>query len=58
MKKITVLTHWLALGAAAVGGFLVTPAGQAILHQYPVVSSVVGTVSVIAALYKNPTTKQ
>ena len=48
------LTHIFALLGAAVWGFLATPAGQAVLHQYPILSALSGAVSTIVMVYRNP----
>jgi hypothetical protein len=48
------ITHLYALIAAAVGSFLVSPAGQAVLMQYPHLASVISAISIILALYHNP----
>jgi len=48
------LTHIFALLGAAVWGFLATPAGQAVLHQYPILSALSGAVSTVVMVYRNP----
>lgn len=52
--KIKPLTHVIAVGIAAIAGFLVTPAGQALIRQYPVLVPVATGIGVIAALYRTP----
>lgn len=54
MKGISKLTHVLALGAAAVYGFILSPAGQAVLKQYPHLEPVVTGIVMIAGLYFSP----
>jgi hypothetical protein len=49
------VTHYIALGVAALAGFAVTPAGQALVTQYPKLSMLFAAVGAIAALYHNPT---
>lgn len=51
MSKFRTISHIYAVIAAAIGGFLVTPAGQAVLAQYPRAASVIASVSTIAAIY-------
>lgn len=52
--KIKPLTHVIAVGIAAIAGFLATPAGQALIRQYPVLVPVATGIGVIAALYRTP----
>jgi hypothetical protein len=47
------ITHWYALAAAAVGTFLLTPAGKALLMQYPWLASVLA-IATVAGIYHNP----
>jgi hypothetical protein len=47
------ITHFLALAAAAVGLFFLTPAGKALLMQYPVLASLMALLTVLG-LYHNP----
>lgn len=51
MKKIT---HVFAVVLAGAVAFAASPAGQALVHQYPVVSAVVGILSALAAVYHDP----
>ena len=51
---MTKVTHVLALVGAAVWAFIATPAGQAVLHQYPVIAGLVGAVSTVLVVYHNP----
>lgn len=48
------ITHVLAVVLSAVAGFVVTPAGQAVIKQYPVLSGVTGVVLMLAAVYHIP----
>lgn len=50
------ITHIYAAIAAAVGAFLVTPAGQSVLMQYPKLASIIGAIAVIAGVYHSPKT--
>ena len=51
MKKITyILGAVLSAGAA----FAVTPAGQALIHQYPILSGVVSIIGILGALFHTP----
>jgi hypothetical protein len=51
MKNIT---HVFAFIGASVWAFLATPAGQAVLHQYPILSALAGAVSTVFVVYHNP----
>jgi hypothetical protein len=48
------ITHVFAVALAAVAGFVVTPAGQAVIHQYPVLSGLAGVILTLAAVYHVP----
>lgn len=48
------LTHYLALGLAAVASFVVTPAGQAVIKQYPWSSGLAGVILTLVAVYHIP----
>lgn len=52
------LTHILAVVIAAAGAFALSPAGKALVAQYPVLSSVSAIVVMIAALYHQPIANQ
>jgi len=54
MTKFSKLTHVLAITGAAIAGFAMTPAGQAIIHQYPKLSPVLAAVLTIAGIYRDP----
>ena len=45
------LTHYLAVGMIAAYGFAMSPAGQALVKQYPKLSGVVGMLGGVMALY-------
>lgn len=47
------ITHIYAIVAAAVGAFLLTPAGAAVLQQYPKLASLLAVATVLG-LYHNP----
>ena len=51
MKKIT---HIFAVIASGVMIFVATPAGQAVIHQYPVISAVLGAIGALTAVYHSP----
>ena len=50
-KKIT---HVFAVVFAGAVGFAATPAGQALIHQYPVVSGMAGVLTALFAVYHDP----
>ena len=54
MSKIKVVTHVLAGAAVAIAGFFVTPAGQAIIKQYPVLSPIAAGLALVLSLYHDP----
>ncbi len=54
MSKFKKITHVLAVVAAAAAGFIATPAGKALLGQYPVLSAAGAAILAVAALYHNP----
>jgi hypothetical protein len=54
MGKISKLTHILAIAGAAITAFVLTPAGQAIIHQYPKLAPIAGAVATLFAVYHNP----
>lgn len=51
---MTKITHAFAAVAAAVYAFFLTPAGTAVLHQYPKLAAGLAGLTTIAALYHNP----
>jgi hypothetical protein len=52
--KFTTFTHYLAVAVAALAGFALTPAGQALVAQYPKLSVLFGAAGALAALYHSP----
>ncbi|HUJ33273.1 MAG TPA: hypothetical protein VLY23_18470 [Candidatus Acidoferrum sp.] len=54
MGKFKKLTHVLAVAAVAVVGFVVSPAGQAVVKQYPWASAISGAILAVAAIYHVP----
>lgn len=58
MKKFANFTHYLALGAAGVVAFAATPAGEALVKQYPHLTAAVALAGLVAALYHNPAKPQ
>lgn len=51
---VSKVTHILAGILAAVAAFALTPAGQALIAQYPHLAVVGGLLSTLSALYKSP----
>jgi hypothetical protein len=51
VKKIT---HVFAVALAGAVAFAASPAGQALEHQYPVLTGVGAVVVALAALYRKP----
>jgi hypothetical protein len=54
MSKIKKVTHVFAVVLTGAAGFLATPAGRAVVGQYPVLSAAAAGVLALAALYHNP----
>jgi hypothetical protein len=54
MSKFKNITHWAAGAFVAVVGFAVSPAGQAIVAQYPKLSAVATLLGLLGALYHSP----
>jgi hypothetical protein len=58
VSKIRNITHALAIGAGITISwalsFVQTPAGQALLHQYPILSKIVGIAVVAGLTYHSP----
>lgn len=48
------ITHWFAVAIAAIAAFALTPAGHALVAQYPKLTVVFGAAGALAALYHNP----
>lgn len=53
-EPFKVATHWLAVGIAAAAAFAISPAGQALVAQYPKLSGLVAVIAAIGALYRTP----
>lgn len=51
-KKVT---HLAAVAIIAIAGFLETPAGKALVSQYPHLAPIASGIGVLVALYSNPT---
>jgi hypothetical protein len=49
-----IITHVYAVIVAAASAFLATPAGIALLHQYPKLVPIIAGLAGLAALYHNP----
>lgn len=54
MGKFKKVTHAFAAALAAAAAFVVTPAGKALLEQYPVLSAAAAGILALAALYHDP----
>lgn len=54
LTKLTYVEHLIAVAGAAVVAFSVSPAGQALVHQYPVLAPVVGALGFLTAFYHSP----
>ncbi|HEX5424370.1 MAG TPA: hypothetical protein VFW94_12540 [Candidatus Acidoferrales bacterium] len=54
MSKFKKVTHVFAVALAAAATFVVTPAGKAIIGQYPILSAAAAGILALAALYHNP----
>jgi len=52
--SVSKLTHVLAGILATIAAFALTPAGQALIAQYPHLAVVSGLVATLASLYKAP----
>lgn len=55
MSKFKRVTHVLAAIGLGIVGFIVSPAGQALIRQYPIISGVATGVAALAAVYHVPT---
>lgn len=53
MNKFKAITHIFAVIGTAIAGFILTPAGQALIHQYPLLAAVIAALGV-AGIYHNP----
>jgi hypothetical protein len=56
LSKIKGLTHVFAVVGLAIVGFVVSPAGQAVVKQYPVTSGIAGAIVALGAIYHQPQT--
>lgn len=54
MSKFKNITHVFAVVLAAATTFIASPAGQSLVHQYPVLSPVVMGIVAIAGVYHTP----
>jgi hypothetical protein len=52
--SVSKVTHVIAAVLASVAAFALTPAGQALIAQYPHLAVVSGLVATLASLYKAP----
>lgn len=57
MKKFKKITHIFAVVLGAAATFIATPAGKALVDQYPLVSAVSAGILALAALYHNPVSR-
>ncbi len=48
------VTHYLVVLYTAISGFAASPAGIALIHQYPYLAGVFSTLGFMAALYHIP----
>jgi len=53
--NIKTITHFIAAGLAMAVAFAVSPAGQALVHQFPKLAGAVGVLLALGSLYHNPT---
>jgi len=58
MSKLKWIEHVLAVAGAGVVAFVLSPAGQAIAHQYPVLAPIVGAIGFFSAFYHSPKSSQ
>lgn len=54
MGKFKSVTHVFAVLVAALAAFAVSPAGQALVKQYPYLSGLAGVVIALSAVYHSP----
>jgi hypothetical protein len=54
MTRFKLITHWIAATLVTVAAFAVSPAGQALIAQYPKLSAAAGLLASLAALYHSP----
>ena len=54
LSKFKGVTHFAAAAFTAIVGFAASPAGQAIVKQYPKLSAAATLLGLLGALYHNP----
>lgn len=54
MSKFKKVTHVFAAALAAAAAFVITPAGKALIGQYPIFSAAAAGILALAAVYHNP----
>jgi hypothetical protein len=54
MSKIKKITHVFAAALATAAAFVITPAGKAMIGQYPILSAAAAGILALAAVYHNP----
>lgn len=52
--KYKKLTHVFAVAVVFIAGFFMSPAGEAIAKQYPILVPIVAGITTIAAVYRQP----
>lgn len=54
MSKFKKVTHVFAAALATAAAFVITPAGKALIGQYPLLSAAAAGILALAAVYHNP----
>lgn len=54
MSKFKKVTHVFAAALAAAAAFVITPAGKALIGQFPLLSAAAAGILALAAVYHNP----
>jgi len=54
MSKFKKVTHVFAAALAAAAAFVITPAGKALVGQFPLLSAAAAGILALAAIYHNP----
>jgi hypothetical protein len=54
MSKIKKITHVFAAALATAAAFVITPAGKALIGQFPILSAAAAGILALAAVYHNP----
>lgn len=54
MSKFKKVTHVFAAVLASAAAFVITPAGKALIGQYPLLSAAAAGILALAAVYHNP----